>query len=167
LTEQDLEKLGMGTRARPALGARQRLDEDRSRRGGGLLGRARDYRHRAGIRRRAAAHLGLRLAAGAVAPARHRRARVLPAGRVSLSAYIGESLLLSLLFSGYGGGLFGTLGAASVALIALQVWALLDLLGHRILARWKAGPLEWLLRRFVTWRTGSRAPASAPMKSER
>lgn len=71
-----------------------------------------------------------------------------PAGRMSLTVYIGESLLLSLLFAGYGGGFFGEWGAAAVALCALLVWVLLDIGAHLAQRRWQTGPLESLLRRF-------------------
>jgi uncharacterized protein len=71
-----------------------------------------------------------------------------PAGRMSLTGYLGESLLLSLLFAAYGAGLYGKLGAAAVALAALLVWAVLDLFAHLIQKRWASGPLESLLRWF-------------------
>jgi len=71
-----------------------------------------------------------------------------PAGRMSLTVYIAESLLLSLLFAGYGGGFFGQWGAAAVALCALVVWLLLDGIAHLAQRRWRSGPLEALLRRF-------------------
>ena len=72
-----------------------------------------------------------------------------PAGRMSLSGYLGESVLLSLVFCAYGLGLFGQLGAGAVAGVALLVWLALDMLAHgsqRYLAR---GPAEALLRRFT------------------
>jgi uncharacterized protein len=72
-----------------------------------------------------------------------------PAGRMSLSGYLGESLLLSLVFCAYGLGLFGQLGAARVALIGLLVWVVLDLLAHVIQRFAARGPAEWLLRRFT------------------
>jgi uncharacterized protein len=81
---------------------------------------------------------------------RHANALALfrPAGRMSLTVYIAESLLLSLLFCGYGAGLFGQWGAAAVALCALLVWALLDAVAHLVQMRWRSGPLETVLRRF-------------------
>jgi uncharacterized protein len=71
-----------------------------------------------------------------------------PAGRMSLTGYIGESLLLSLAFCAYGAGLFGELGAAAVTALALCTWAALDLSARAMQARWASGPLETLLRRF-------------------
>jgi uncharacterized protein len=71
-----------------------------------------------------------------------------PAGRMSLSAYIGESLLLSMVFCAYGLGLFGKLNAGAVSALALGTWIALDLLAKATQSRWASGPLESLLRRF-------------------
>ena len=72
-----------------------------------------------------------------------------PAGRMSLSGYLGESALLSLVFCAYGLGLFGQLGAAAVATIGLLVWLALDLVAHLTQRFFARGPAEWLLRRFT------------------
>lgn len=74
-------------------------------------------------------------------------------GRASLSVYIGESVLLSLLFCGYGLGFFGQWGALPVILSGMASWLLLALLAHAWLSRFKQGPLEALLAKW----TGKRA----------
>jgi uncharacterized protein len=71
-----------------------------------------------------------------------------PAGRMSLSGYIGESLMLSIVFCAYGLGLFGKLNAGAVSALALGTWIALDLLAKATQSRWASGPLESLLRRF-------------------
>ena len=71
-----------------------------------------------------------------------------PAGRMSLSGYIGESLMLSIVFCAYGLGLFGKLNAGAVSALALGTWIVLDLLAKATQSRWASGPLENLLRRF-------------------
>ena len=71
-----------------------------------------------------------------------------PAGRMSLSGYIGESLILSIVFCAYGLGLFGKLNAGAVSALALGTWIVLDLLTKTTQSRWAIGPLESLLRRF-------------------
>ena len=71
-----------------------------------------------------------------------------PAGRMSLSGYIGESLILSIVFCAYGLGLFGKLNAGAVSALALGTWIALDLLAKATQSRWASGPLESLLRRF-------------------
>jgi uncharacterized protein len=71
-------------------------------------------------------------------------------GRMSLSGYIGESLLLSWIFCGYGAGLFGHVGAAAAAAIAVSVWLALDVFSRLWLSRFAQGPLEaamcWIIR---------------------
>lgn len=79
-----------------------------------------------------------------------------PAGRMSLSGYLGESALLSIVFCGYGLGLFGQLGAASVAAVAALVWLVIDLMAHLVQRFWARGPAEALLR----WWTGDGPPPS-------
>jgi uncharacterized protein len=79
-------------------------------------------------------------------------------GRASLSVYIGESVLLSLLFCGYGLGYFGQWGALPVVLSGAAAWAVLALAAHGWLGRFGQGPLESLLARW----TGRRKPQGAP-----
>ncbi len=71
------------------------------------------------------------------------------AGRMSLTGYIGESILLSLIFCSYGLGLFGQLSAAMVMLIALLVWLLLDVFTHVWQRHFQYGPFEQFLRTWV------------------
>jgi uncharacterized protein len=71
-----------------------------------------------------------------------------PAGRMSLTGYVSESMLLALIFCGFGLGLFGQLGAGAVTAIALGVWLLLDVFARFWQKRFAHGPLENLLRRW-------------------
>jgi uncharacterized protein len=71
-----------------------------------------------------------------------------PAGRMSLSGYIGESIFLALTFCGFGFGMFGQLGAGAVTVVALGVWLTLDLFAQLWQKRFAHGPLENLLRRW-------------------
>ncbi len=99
---------------------------------------------------------------------RYRESRVLravaPAGRMSLTGYLGESVLLSAVFCGWGIGLFGRLGAFAAALVALAVWALLEVFSHWWLRRFHYGPFEWVLR---WWTRGSRPHLRRPPASAR
>ena len=72
-----------------------------------------------------------------------------PAGRMSLTSYLGESLLMSLLFCGYGAGLYGRLGAAATALVAVAVWLAVGLAAWAWQQRHRQGPVEWLMARWV------------------
>ena len=70
------------------------------------------------------------------------------AGRHSLSIYIGQSVVFSVLFSAWGVGLFGELNGSVVALIAFATWVILSLLAMLNL-RWRVrGPLESALTGF-------------------
>ena len=72
-----------------------------------------------------------------------------PAGRASLTVYLGESVLLTIAFSAWGLGLFGQLGAASVTLLAIFSWTILVLAMTLWLRRFSQGPLEALTARYV------------------
>lgn len=74
------------------------------------------------------------------------RVRVLaPFGRMALSNYLMQSLVLALLFYAHGLGLWGMPRAQQVAL-ALLLGALQIGLSHWWLARFQYGPLEWVWR---------------------
>jgi uncharacterized protein len=91
---------------------------------------------------------------GALALVAMRRPRALSTvqegGRATLTLYLGESLVLSLLFCGFGFGMFGTLGAAGVTVVAIAVWAGLEFSMHLWFRRFRQGPLEWLLGQWTT-----------------
>jgi len=79
-------------------------------------------------------------------------ARVAAAGRMSLTVYLGESIVAAVLFTGLGFGLYGQVGPALGLAIAVGIW-----LGFIVFAAlwWRVfrfGPFEWLLRSFTYWR---------------
>lgn len=86
-------------------------------------------------------------------------ASALAAGGSSLSIYLGQSIILSTIFSGYGLGLWGAVDRLSVVSIALVVTVFL--IGALLI--WRAcfalGPFEWLLRRITYARLGT-APSA-------
>lgn len=65
-----------------------------------------------------------------------------PAGRMSLSNYLGQSVVLVIIFSGLGFGLAGRLDDATTALIALALWTVQILFSHLWLRTFKRGPIE-------------------------
>jgi uncharacterized protein len=72
-------------------------------------------------------------------------------GKMSLSIYLGESLLMTTLAAGWGFGLFG-LDTGPALLVALGVWILLSIMAglwHRWLGSSAPGPAERLLRRMT------------------
>ncbi|MBU3691382.1 MAG: DUF418 domain-containing protein [Solirubrobacterales bacterium] len=72
------------------------------------------------------------------------------AGRASLSIYIGESIVLSTIFCGWGLGLFGDLGALAITVLAIATWVLLVIAMNLWLGRFRQGPLETVVTRFST-----------------
>jgi len=86
---------------------------------------------------------------GSIALLIHRKPSFLavmgPAGRMSLTVYIGESALLSLVFTAYGLGYFGQWGAFPVVLTGVASWALLSIFAWFWMKRFSKGPLESIM----------------------
>ncbi len=74
------------------------------------------------------------------------------AGRLALSNYIGQSLVMSLLAAGYGLGLYGQLGMWGLIGLGFFVFVALALLSSWWLKWFHMGPLEWLWRCLAYWR---------------
>jgi len=72
-----------------------------------------------------------------------------PAGRMALSNYLLQSLVCTLLFYGYGAGLFERLPRAWQPAFALGLFALQVLASHAWLRSFRFGPVEWLWRGFT------------------
>jgi len=75
-----------------------------------------------------------------------------PAGRMALSNYLGQSLVCTLLFYGYGLGLFEQMGRAWQLLFAVALFAAQAALSRAWLRRFRFGPMEWLWRAITYWR---------------
>lgn len=75
--------------------------------------------------------------------------KALTAGGSSLSIYLGQSIVLSTLFAGYGMGLWGELDRFMAVLIAIVVTASLMVLLFVWRRPFALGPFEWLLRRMT------------------
>ena len=69
-------------------------------------------------------------------------------GTASLTAYLMQGLLLSLIFNAYGLGFFGELGAATCIAIAFGVALFTIAFASLWRTKFKRGPLEYILR---TW----------------
>lgn len=68
-----------------------------------------------------------------------------PAGRMSLTVYISQSIITSMIFGAWGFGLFQDLQTWQVVLLAFGIWALLVYLATIWLKRFRQGPLEQLV----------------------
>lgn len=79
------------------------------------------------------------------------------AGRLSLSHYLGQSLVMAGLFYGVGLGLWGRLGATSSVAVGLGLAAIQVTVSPWIRARWGLGPGERALRWLSRPRPGDNA----------
>ena len=68
-----------------------------------------------------------------------------PAGKMSLTVYILQSVITSLIFGPWGFGLFQQLQTWMVLLLAVGIWLILVYFATTWLKRYKQGPLEWLV----------------------
>jgi uncharacterized protein len=68
-----------------------------------------------------------------------------PAGKMSLTIYISQSVITAWIFSSWGLGLFQELQTWQVLILALGIWLLLANLATIWLNRFKQGPLESLM----------------------
>ena len=70
-----------------------------------------------------------------------------PLGRMAFTNYIGQSVLMTVIFyGGRGFALFDHVDRPKLALIVIGVWAVELLWSHLWLRRFDAGPLEWVWR---------------------
>jgi uncharacterized protein len=80
-----------------------------------------------------------------------------PAGRLALSNYVLQSVVLGVVFTAYGLGLMGTLPYGAVCGLVVGIYAVQLALSALWLRSHRYGPLEWLLRAVTT---GARPPVS-------
>ncbi|MFI1283649.1 DUF418 domain-containing protein [Streptomyces sp. NPDC020858] len=69
-----------------------------------------------------------------------------PAGRMALTNYLSQSLVMALVFTAYGIALYDRLSPVVVMLGALVLYAGQLALSAHLMARHRYGPVEWLLR---------------------
>jgi uncharacterized protein len=94
------------------------------------------------------------------------RVRLAPVGRMALSNYLLQSLVLGFVFYGYGLGLFGRLASAEALPVALTLYAAQIVASAVWLRHFRFGPAEWLWRcaTYGRWQPMSRtAPSLRPV----
>jgi uncharacterized protein len=72
--------------------------------------------------------------------------RLVAVGQMALSNYVGTSVVCTLIFNGYGLGLFGALRRWELYLVVLVIWTAQLILSPIWLRHFRFGPLEWLWR---------------------
>jgi uncharacterized protein len=73
-------------------------------------------------------------------------ARIEAAGKAAFTNYLGTSILMTLVFYGWGFGQYGKWSRAEIYWIIVPVWALMLLWSKPWLAHFTYGPFEWLWR---------------------
>src|SRR5690606_41996204 len=73
--------------------------------------------------------------------------RLAPVGRMAFTNYIAQSVVCTLVFYGYGLGLYGRVGPLAATAGAVALYALQAAASRAWLRRFPAGPLERLWRR--------------------
>jgi len=79
------------------------------------------------------------------------------AGRMTLTNYMTQCILLALLFSGAGLGIFNTMPYWSYLLLAIGIYTAQVFLSRWWLSNFQCGPVEWL------WRRQSYGPGISPI----
>ena len=80
------------------------------------------------------------------------RAYVASAGRMSLTAYLSQTLIFTTVFYGYGLGVAYSWGPTQVVLLSVVIYSSQLILCHWWQARYRRGPAEWLWRSLTLWR---------------
>lgn len=79
-------------------------------------------------------------------------------GRMSLTLYVGQSLLFVPFFYGFGLGLYQSIGQLNALILGLFAWALQMAFANAWFRHYRYGPLEWL------WRSLTRLDFGIPFK---
>ena len=79
-----------------------------------------------------------------------------PAGRMTLTLYVAQSLVFVPVFYGYGLGLHASMSQVQALLLGLAAFAVQVLFAHLWFRRFRFGPLEWL------WRAGTYLTLDVP-----
>ena len=91
-------------------------------------------------------------------PLRPALASLVPAGRMTLTLYVGQSLVFAPILYGYGFGLWDDLSTAETVLWGLAAFAAQTALASLWLRHYRYGPLEWL------WRAATRTTTAVPFR---
>ena len=74
------------------------------------------------------------------------RERLAAVGRTALTNYIGQSVIATFIFYGFGLGLFGYVNRIGQLFFILAIWAFQLLTSSWWLTHFRYGPLEWIWR---------------------
>jgi uncharacterized protein len=77
--------------------------------------------------------------------------RLSAAGRMAFSNYLMTSIITTVVFCGFGFGLYGKLSRFELLYVVAGVWAFILIWSQPWLARFHYGPFEWAWRSLVRW----------------
>jgi uncharacterized protein len=78
--------------------------------------------------------------------------RIAAAGRCAFTNYLGTSIIASLVFDGWGLGLYGSLSRWQAWLLVPAVWAIMLAWSKPWLDHFAYGPFEWAWRSLARWK---------------
>jgi len=85
-------------------------------------------------------------------------ATLVPAGRMTLTLYVGQSLVAAPLLYGYGLGLYDDISTPAIIVCGIAAFALQLALAALWFRAFRYGPLEWL------WRAATRTSLAVPFR---
>jgi uncharacterized protein len=86
--------------------------------------------------------------------------RLAAAGQMAFSNYLSTSIICTMVFNGYGFGLFGKLDRVHIYAVVLAVWTAQLIWSKPWLEHFRFGPFEWIWRSLTYWKR-------QPMRLER
>ncbi|HEX2569216.1 MAG TPA: DUF418 domain-containing protein [Polyangia bacterium] len=78
--------------------------------------------------------------------------RLAAVGQMALTNYLTHSVVCTLIFNGYGLGLFGQLERYQIYYVVLGIWIAQLLLSPIWIKRFRFGPMEWVWRSLTYWK---------------
>ena len=78
--------------------------------------------------------------------------RLSAAGRMAFSNYLGTSILMTLIFHPWAGGLWGQFNRPQLYLVVVMAWIIMLAWSKPWLEHFRYGPLEWLWRCLTYWK---------------
>jgi len=98
---------------------------------------------------------------------RERLSSLAPVGRMALSNYLLQSVVCTLIFYGYGMGLYGNLGPTITLVLTFTIYRIQVGLSNWWLARYRFGPAEWLWRSLTYGKLQPLAPEQGQIRQQR
>ncbi|GBF38878.1 DUF418 domain-containing protein [Leptospira johnsonii] len=74
-------------------------------------------------------------------------------GKLSLTCYLGESLVCTWIFCGWGLGYFDQIGSFIVLILTVPIWIFWGIFSMVWKRTFSLGPMEWILRSWTYWKT--------------